>query len=117
MNNQNNYDKLGQILRGAATAPSSAASDEAFVGNVMRRIQDLETPFQIPGILWVAPVLLAAALGIVAVIGIQNETKPETVGVEELLLADMPAETQGLFNRAPSFSNILWSPSAGGFLP
>jgi len=115
MENQDKQDKLAQILKTAVTPGLQSSRDDAFTQNVMRQIHALEPSLQIPGFLWIAPVLLAAALGLVAVLGIQNEIKKEVIGIDDLLLADIPLETQSLLTPDPSF-NILWSSPQGGFL-
>lgn len=114
---QNENDQLKQILRSGINSDSIAGTSDRFVSEVMHRVHQLDASFALPVWMWMAPALLAVTLTFAVVLGVQTKAKPELVGIEDLLLADIPTETQGLLSKSPSFSNLLWTPSAGGFLP
>ena len=105
--------RIAALLK--AGLQSSALSEDAFTNRVMSRIQSLESPpaFAMPAFLWAMPLVLAAMIGLVVLIGVQNEEKTESTTIEDVLLADMPVETQTMLNR----SSLFWNPAQGGFLP
>ncbi|HRK62590.1 MAG TPA: hypothetical protein PLY88_08635 [Candidatus Omnitrophota bacterium] len=114
-NQEKNEDFIGSTLRtGLRDLPQTKTN---FVSNVMRRVEELETTPSFPLALWAVPAVLAALTIAVSVWGIQHEAQTQSPTLDEMLLIDMPAETQGLLTRSPSFSNILWNATQGGFLP
>ncbi len=117
-NFENKDDAIGSILRAGYKNNVAQTSAENFTHRVMQKIESAEITLVFPAFLWALPVALAAMVGIAIFTGIKSET-PETTpaAIEDMLLADMPADAQNMLSHSPSFSNVLWNNNQGGLLP
>lgn len=114
-NKHNPEDQVGEILR--AGLKSQSKRDEDFVSGVMHRIDELDSVTVFPPFLWAVPAALVACLAVSLVWNFQAPAEAESSDLEEMLLIDMPAETQSLLARSPSATTVLWSNAQGGLLP
>src|SRR5258708_6392769 len=96
---KNQTDKLGEILRAGFTPKQIVTDGNVFTNQVLARIESLEPSFVLPGFFWVVPVVLVVMLTVTVAVGLKHEEKTENPSLDDLLLVDMPTETQNMLSH------------------